>query len=1204
MDNNNPKARQAFIDLDNARCNETWSIIPELAKRYKKYHPNESVLEFTARMEAEFIVLTRQIRYGMIDNGSSHHDESNDNITYPTTLAFKREIDCWYQLDDPNHISLPPKTQPSQAQLILVRLLDVIQRQIKAGELLETSDDWQIQFSKIILARIFFETGRYEKAFEWLQHIALKLEDVESGYGLVLLIQARFIKGVCFELQENYSDALDSYSNALKVAEQHPEEKNNALFFWLEDCLYRSILLQLRKKGPVKQTLKLMRTYLNYCQTQWLADWRSYKRWVIFRHYIRYLTRAYQKGLYVPESPNDEYTISDTVGTSSRLTKDNLSESSNSALHEIMTLLNQFRSLLSNVFVPLLQTSNPMDLHHRTLELSNLLVTAHEAIGWGKDELYLHRLGQFFHRSQKWIQTDSLCMTRHRFCILVRLKNRMEEAKLAFIHYSKLLGIPLPNHYQQQDDDDDDDCMENRVESIRNKLNKLIQQSLKTANKNVSKLESFLSSWMMDYPESDELFSSVRKPPIGSFENDSEFDVVRLLLIASQQIYGQHDKGGYESSMQTQLAVAILEGSVHLKKKKPGQWKILMAQSKRMNGVAYGLYASQCQIEKPRFKYLTQSISSLKNASELDTRSWQTFYELGLQQTIMGDITSAITSIQRSIKLKEDFIPSWHLLALLYSSRQLYALPKSLELIQQCHNDHYKRLFDMEKVMTLDTEEGQEFFERAESYIKMQMTQVTILEILEGSEAVLDAYLDLFNLYAKLSKKMNLPISKNNLLIIAKKKKEEEEEGEGKEEEREKYRQRSIASRDRNDNSRRSSISRPRSYSATISRITRNDDDDDDVQSLSLSQYSLHSQNPILAVVNENDHSNTTQQEISYFTMLQNQIENVNNDNNSTAKSNKKHTSRQLIDDPLLSFPISTRIKKERKESINSSSDNRRKSHFLSFKTSFRNSISHPLIGTTATVTTTTTTTAAAAAAAAAVAALNTNNNDNSNANIDCNDMNNEQRVHNGNYSSSSLLKTTNKQLSSTLLTNQKSSSLSSQISLDVQKNKATFKHGYDRQHESRWRSILVRIWIMVCNSYQNLQQFEEAFKAIEEAEQLTYGHDADVWHQVGLLKNDDKMALEAFKKALSIDPNHIATHISLASLYLSMKEFDLAEDLLQNVTHGLGWNQPKAWYLLSQVYKEQEHIQDAKNCLLYAIKLSDIQPIIYSFDRLLPRFV
>jgi hypothetical protein len=38
----NPKAVQTSIDLEIARCNERWIDIPELARRYKKYHPYES----------------------------------------------------------------------------------------------------------------------------------------------------------------------------------------------------------------------------------------------------------------------------------------------------------------------------------------------------------------------------------------------------------------------------------------------------------------------------------------------------------------------------------------------------------------------------------------------------------------------------------------------------------------------------------------------------------------------------------------------------------------------------------------------------------------------------------------------------------------------------------------------------------------------------------------------------------------------------------------------------------------------------------------------------------------------------------------------------------------------------------------------------------------------------------------------------------
>jgi hypothetical protein len=137
------------------------------------------VLEFTARMEAEFILLVRQWRHESIGNTVSTTDSEVDLSATPSTTNnaqgrkwgnrqlinqpsisssnlnsspiattvkrnYPEESDFYYQLDDPNSVSLLPRLPPSHVQLVLVRLLDVIQRQIKSGEL-ETPDDWQAQ---------------------------------------------------------------------------------------------------------------------------------------------------------------------------------------------------------------------------------------------------------------------------------------------------------------------------------------------------------------------------------------------------------------------------------------------------------------------------------------------------------------------------------------------------------------------------------------------------------------------------------------------------------------------------------------------------------------------------------------------------------------------------------------------------------------------------------------------------------------------------------------------------------------------------------------------------------------------------------------------------------------------------------------------------------------------------------------------------
>lgn len=86
----------------------------------------------------------------LVSNIASTSNLNSSSSAVGSTNVIKKnyaeESDFIHQLDDPNNVSIAYRLEPSQAQLILVRLLDVIQRQIKSGEL-ETPDDWQAQVS-------------------------------------------------------------------------------------------------------------------------------------------------------------------------------------------------------------------------------------------------------------------------------------------------------------------------------------------------------------------------------------------------------------------------------------------------------------------------------------------------------------------------------------------------------------------------------------------------------------------------------------------------------------------------------------------------------------------------------------------------------------------------------------------------------------------------------------------------------------------------------------------------------------------------------------------------------------------------------------------------------------------------------------------------------------------------------------------------
>ncbi|KAI8987068.1 hypothetical protein BDB01DRAFT_593512 [Pilobolus umbonatus] len=1218
----NPKALQTYFDLEAARCNERWTEIPELAKRYKKYHPYESVLEFTARMEAEFILLSRQLRqskeidvssialtsYSSIPNmsGISSHSSlsrtfsikrqpsspgtpplnNQSNLSSSTAKRFYgEEPDTIYQLDDPNNISLPASLPPFKVQLILVRLIDVIQRQIKTDDL-ETPDDWQAQLSKIIVARIYYESGRYAKAREWLQKLALKMEDVMSGYGLVLLVQARVIKGICFEQENNVSDAMDSYLSALSAAEQYPDEMTKALSSWLEDCLYRSILLQLKRKGPVKQTLKLMRTYLSFCQNIWPADWRIHKRWVIFRHYIRYVTRAYQKGVYVPATPEDRFIsiASPIVSPTQSLFSDNgdtrLFEQSAAALNETIQLVTQFRTLLS-VFATQLLEDNQLELKHRTLELTTLLVSAHDTMGWGTRE-YMERTLTYFHRIRQ-LTFNSLSVTRHIFHILLRLGN-VEEARHALLQYLALLGIPELDSVMAITDDNDDDILNRVVETIQGKLQSIVEDSTESANYTFLQIESRLKEERVLVEETEDAnyvpFKPVvkRKPPPGSFEYDNDFDVVRLLLIGAQEIYATLLENAQYAVLLTDIGVSLMEES-ELKKKKASQWRSLMVQCRRTRGISYTLWASRCNDEERRFAYYTESLLSLKRASELDPRSWQTYYELGIQQAMMGDLTSAATSIRRCIKLRGDFIPSWHLLGLIQSSRQVHSYPKALQLLQSAFaygdiiefiNQELEEEEGIE-IVGLNTEEGIDFFDNAESYMKLRMTQVKLIEALEGSESVLKIYPDLFDMYYKFSRKMNININVAEKSTVATKRLSISGSSI-------RIRQRSFSNRTAG------TTTTDFSFHSNSSQI----DDLDSLDSMSLS-----ANNELQSSMEDADFKSfllrVTEEELDIDFPMEDRV-----------KPEKKRRSmtlvKQLMDDPLISIPTKKKEKKKEKREKKDKKDKKdsggksKVNSFLGIRTSIRGSTlldsskKDSVIGNHSSLSVT-----------------------DINETIEEGSQGAEMSRPSSPTSSRGNLANSYFAFSSSIPPHIKESSTTLETEQSVEENITITKR------QGQWQAILIQLWIRVSQSYSKSHRFEEAYKAIQEADQLSVGLNADVWAQTGSIiledgrkKVDDNdkqtRAIDAFKKALSIDPNHVGAHISLASIYIYLKEIELAEQLLERITKGAGWNQVEAWYLLGTVYRTQGNMEDAKNCLLFALQWSDITPI-ESFECL-PRFV
>ncbi|KAH9944625.1 hypothetical protein B0H21DRAFT_746395 [Amylocystis lapponica] len=148
-------------------------------------------------------------------------------------------------------------------------------------------------------------------------------------------------------------------------------------------------------------------------------------------------------------------------------------------------------------------------------------------------------------------------------------------------------------------------------------------------------------------------------------------------------------------------------------------------------------------------------------------------------------------------------------------------------------------------------------------------------------------------------------------------------------------------------------------------------------------------------------------------------------------------------------------------------------------------------------------------------------------------------------------------------------------------------------------RRLLSNLWLMSAATFRRLGKIEQARAAIQEAE-VRDEENPTVWVQLGLyymVLNDEPRALEAFRKALFIAPEHISATIHLCRLYLSSStapnseaktvqsrraNVDLAVGLLSDLTRGAGWDE----------YGLQGRKDRERECLSFALTLTEARAV------------
>jgi hypothetical protein len=114
----------------------------------------------------------------------------------------------------------------------------------------------------------------------------------------------------------------------------------------------------------VKETMAMMRAYVQLVSSHWSPHWRMFRRWVIFKVYAEHLVKTYQDKTFTPSLKNATQIVTDE----------------NAAFEELDTLMNLFRHLFT-VITPYLK---PTEQTEHGLSLARTMIESHDIIGWGE----------------------------------------------------------------------------------------------------------------------------------------------------------------------------------------------------------------------------------------------------------------------------------------------------------------------------------------------------------------------------------------------------------------------------------------------------------------------------------------------------------------------------------------------------------------------------------------------------------------------------------------------------------------------------------------------------------------------------------------------------------------------------------------------------------------------------------------------------
>ncbi|KAG0194864.1 hypothetical protein DFQ28_002939 [Apophysomyces sp. BC1034] len=686
-----PKALQIAKELDSARSKGNWQAIPELARRYKKYNPDGTVLEQTSLAEATL---------------------SQFAIDIQATASFGQ--------DSPYHVSLTKRLDVDKIKHVQLMLKSVVQISDGAEKISSHKEVRPIfhpstpKFARIVLARSYYECGDFHKTLEIVEQLSFNTDDVSTGYGSILFLQARAIKAISLEMIGQVEMALQSHKGIVELLSRAPIVFDRVLVDWAEEALYRGALLSLREDSTlsVANTLDILRAYQKLTNSQ-VFSWRIHKRMVVTRHSLKYLSDMYRHG---------DYTLpSDAAGGDTNGLTERYSESS----VEWQMFVKEITQLYA-IYEKMLYALSPFPRAGQSnvllLDFVDQLAADFELIGATGQDLrgFIETLDR---AAQKAFNSPRI--TRHLFHALLRL-GEYDEAEHALHSYLYLVGLTSQDWEESRGDG------EALVTDAHG--NSMALPAMAAINSEDDDLDQ------------EEEYSMASKR---SNEKEPTEDILNVLLKAIK-MYCKELSSGIRAVEMAEMARSMLK-KLPKDDTREETWISLNAEVYRAVGVAYSLLACQTCDPVVRPRYHERALTFLTLSIEMEPNAWETHYQLALQQADMRDIGQALQSITRALQANPSHLPSWHLLTLVCSCPAQNDIRQALKTCEMGLQEVRGEVSDSQTNYSGYGSKQSIGNEEAEQQILLQITQTMLLDAIHGPDAALQSQEGLFASYGRLA---------------------------------------------------------------------------------------------------------------------------------------------------------------------------------------------------------------------------------------------------------------------------------------------------------------------------------------------------------------------------------------------------------------------------------------------------------------------